>query len=310
MKLVKKTLIEKRGWMLDDVQDKKITRTQNKEDGSICSFVLFPNGNIRAKSKTSFESDQAKMAQRIFDENSDLSEEVRRMLENGEIPIFEIVGPENQIVLSYDDTELILLQIRNNNGFYLSDKIIEIQAKIMGIKNVETYDNSYHDLDKLLSLKEIEENIEGWIITFEDGQMAKIKTNWYLQLHRLLSPNQFQENHLVETILDGNFDDIVSELNEGPKKEKFIELENKISHKFNELVSEFIKLRGEYYNKYQENRKEFALTHKNNPLFGSVMKTLNTSFRDVEKTAENAIKEYILRQCKTLSSAKEFVEEL
>lgn len=33
MKIVTKKLVEKRGWMLDDVRHKRISRVQSKEDG-------------------------------------------------------------------------------------------------------------------------------------------------------------------------------------------------------------------------------------------------------------------------------------
>jgi len=297
-------------WMYEDVKHKKVISVQDKLDGSICSPVKYPNGAIRMKSKTSFISDQAVMAQEFFNKKSIMQEEVDKLLEKGKTPIFELISAENQIVLSYKNTELILLQIRNEDGTYMSCEDIKYYSIIMGVKQAKVYDKSFNDLNKLLKLKETEENIEGYVVTLEDGQMLKIKCNWYLQLHRLVSPNQFQENHLIEAILDGNFDDIISQLNEGPKKEKFIELEHLISHKFNELVQEFIDLRGEYFNKYQENRKEFALANAKKPLFGSIMKSLNTSFRDVEKTAEQSVTDFILRQCKTLGSAKEFVEGL
>jgi len=299
------------GWMYDDVKDKKITRVQNKEDGSIISFVKFPNGSIRAKSKTSFISDQAQAAQEFFDRNSIMKEEVDHLLSKGKTPIFELVGPENQIVLEYQNTELILLQIRNEDGTYMSEKDLKCYSMNMGIKQAEVFDESYHNLDYLLELKETnQENIEGWVVTFEDGQMAKIKTVHYLSLHGLIGPDAFRENLLVKTILDGNIDDVISALVPGEKKDKIVLMNEKVSHKFNDLVVEFIRLRGEYFNKYQENRKEFALKYKKHPLFSSVMKTLNTSMRDVEKTAEGAVTEFILRQCKSLGEAKDFLSKI
>ena len=340
-------------WLYDDVKDKKITRVQNKEDGSICSFVKFPNGSIRAKSKTSFESDQAKMAQEFFDRKSIMKEEVDHLLSKGKTPVFELVSPENQIVLEYQKTELVLLQIRNEDGTYMSEKDLKWHSMIMCINQAENYklnklesianeytidkakekigDRKFQSFDEMIEFllknasynkgkmtvldlillsREYIENQEGEVITFEDGQMAKVKNLHYLALHGLMGPDAFRENLLISTILRGEIDDVISALVPGTKKDKIVTMNEKVSHKFNDLVDTFIKLRGEYFNKYQENRKEFALAHKNNPLFGSVMKTLNTSFRDVEKTAENAIKEYILRQCKTLGSAKEFVEGL
>ena len=299
------------GWMYEDIKNKKIIELANKEDGSIISFVKFKNGKIRAKSKTSFESDQARMAQEVFDNNVYMQKEVNRMLDDGETPIFELVGPENQIVLEYQNTELILLQIRDYDGHYFGKKTLIEKASIMNVNVAESFPESMMNLDDLLTRKEIDQSdIEGWVVTFEDGQMAKIKTDKYLSLHGLIGPDAFRENLLIKTILDGNIDDVISALVPGEKKDKIVTLTEKVEHKFNHLVVEFKKLRGSYYNEFYENRKDFALKHSKNPLFSYVMKSLNTPFRDVEKTAEESVKTYIEKKCNSLSNAKEWVEEL
>jgi len=107
-------------WMYDDVKDKKISRVQNKEDGSIISFIRFTNGNIRAKSKMSFTSSQAEMAQDIYEKNKNLQAYVKEVIELDKVAIFELVGYDNTIVLNYNvPSKLILLQIRDNkNGNY------------------------------------------------------------------------------------------------------------------------------------------------------------------------------------------------
>jgi hypothetical protein len=49
------------------VKEEKIKGIAYKEDGSIISFIKLPNNKILAKSKTSFESEQAIEAQKIYD---------------------------------------------------------------------------------------------------------------------------------------------------------------------------------------------------------------------------------------------------
>ena len=102
------------GWMEDDVKDKKIVRVQDKLDGSVISFVKFPNGTVRAKSKMSFTSEQAVMAQKLYDKNENLRMFINEVMSLDKTPIFEIIGISNQIVLEYEKDELILLQIRDN----------------------------------------------------------------------------------------------------------------------------------------------------------------------------------------------------
>jgi len=324
------------GWMEDDVKDKKITNVANKEDGSIISFIRFANGKIRAKSKMSFESDQAQMAQDVYDKDEKLRGFIDRCLDNTDefscryTPIFELVSPENQIVLEYQNTELILLQIRDNlTGEYLdlfrgiNSKLHDKpEANVLGTSIEDTWNikiaarimsqlNSLPSLDLLLEQKEINvEPIEGWIVTFDCGQMAKIKTNKYLSLHGLIGPDAFRENLLVKTILDGNIDDVISALVPGVKKDKIIELDEKVVHHFNHLVKEFLDLRELYFDFFKEDRKEFALAKRTFRMFGGVMNSLKVQDEDLENLAETQVKIYIERQCNGLGKAKDYLDKL
>ena len=157
------------GWMEDDVKDKKITRVQNKEDGSIISFVKFPNGNVRAKSKMSFESDQAVMAQKIYENHKDLKQFINESLENRDTAIFELVGYENQIVLNYEmASELILIQVRFEDGFSkkqtaaefaieLSEKYAKLADKTAEIET-NNKDNTIFDFTFVKTLEKININ--------------------------------------------------------------------------------------------------------------------------------------------------------
>ena len=78
----------------------------NKEDGSISSFVKLPNGKILGKSKMSFESDQAIGMNRIYNKNKDVKSFVDWTLDNDIIAIFEYVSPTNKIVLNYTKEDM------------------------------------------------------------------------------------------------------------------------------------------------------------------------------------------------------------
>jgi len=302
------------GWMYEEVKGKKVTRVQNKEDGSVVSFVKFKNGNIRAKSKMSFESDQAVMAQEVYTTNCTIRMIVGRGLRTGFTPIFELVSPDNQIVLEYQDTELVLLQIRNNEtGEYLNPKFLFSEIEYYAIKTTQNFRIEHPQvvLDVLLDAKTSnQEPIEGWVVTFEDGQMAKIKTDHYLSLHGLIGPDAFRENLLVKTILDGNIDDVISALVPGIKRDKLIEMSNLVEANFNHLVVEFKELRRKYFQDFKEDRKSFAIAHRTKVAFGGVMKTINSSFRDVEQVAEEQVSHYILKQCKSLGDAQNYLNKL
>ena len=97
---------------------------------------------------------------------------------------------------------------------------------------------------------------------------------------------------------------------QGEKKKYLEEMSEKIQHFFNHKVVEYKELRGLYYNKYNENRKEFAMKYNKHELFNAVMKTLDTSFRDVEETAKKAVGEYILKKYNTLTEARNLFKVL
>lgn len=150
---------------------------------------------------------------------------------------------------------------------------------------------------------------EGFIIMLEDSKLLKLKHEHYLALHGLTTEGT-RENLLIETILEDRIDDVISLIPDGEKKEFMITTVEKVQHKFNHLVVEYKNLRGLYYNKFNEDRKEFAMKYKDHELFGYVMKKLNASFRDVEQVAEQGVKDYILNKTRTLGGAKEFLAKI
>jgi RNA ligase len=279
---------------------------------SVISFVKLPHGKIVAKSKMSFDSDQAKMAQDIFDNSYELRGMVESIMDDNKTAIFELISPFNQIVLPYNETELRLLQIRDNTtGEYASTSLMHSYLKLYDLQKMMAEEFEVHEYtwDKLLELQQTEQNIEGWIVTLEDGQMLKCKTRWYFSAHHLTTDNVTRENLLLELVLTDKLDDVLCVV-QGEKKKYLEEMSAKIQHYFNHKVTEYKSLRGLYFNKFQEDRKEFAMKHKNHELFNAVMKTLNTSFRDIEDTAKKAVKDYLLKKYNTLTSAKEFLNSL
>ena len=310
---IKNIQLKQSSWMFEDIKDKKIARIQDKRDGSCIQFVKFPNGAVKAKSKMSFDSPQALVADDFYcsDKQSSytgIAKFVDYCLNNGLVPIFEYTSPFNQIVLNYNDSELRLIQIRENEtGRYLTSEEMDfllLQTTVKKTNEIELM--TWHEL---LEKQETEEGIEGWIVTLADSQIIKVKTKQYFQLHGLTTEGT-RENLLIETILEDRIDDVISLIPDGEKKEFMIATVEKVQHKFNHLVVEYKNLRGLYYNKFNEDRKEFAMKYKDHELFGYVMKKLNSSFRDVEQVAEQGVKDYILNKTRTLGGAKEFLAKI
>lgn len=304
---------KKYSWMFEDIKDKKIARIQDKRDGSCIQFVKFPNGVVKAKSKMSFESEQALAADVFYcsDKQSSyngIAKFVDYCLNKGLVPIFEYTSPFNQIVLNYNDSELRVIQIRESEtGRYLNSEEMDFLLSQTNVKKADEIE--LMTWDELLEKQETEEGIEGWIVTLADGQIIKVKTKQYFQLHGLTTEGT-RENLLIQTIIEDRIDDVLSLIPDGEKKQFMIDTVEKVQHKFNHLVVEYKILRGMFYNKYNEDRKEFAMKYKDHELFGYVMKKLNASFRDVESVAEQGVKDYILNRTRTLGGAKEFLAKI
>ena len=95
-------------WNYDILIHKDILHVQEKLDGSLISFVRFPDGSIMAKSKMSFESIQAQMAQEIINTSPELYSFVKDMIDSRRYPLFELTSYLNQVVVPVSYTHLTL----------------------------------------------------------------------------------------------------------------------------------------------------------------------------------------------------------
>jgi len=96
--------------------------------------------------------------------------------------LFEIIYPENRIVVDYGkDERLVLLSIVNSDGNEIPYEDIE-----MGLAwdTVNRYDG-VNDYTKLKGI--ISNDAEGYVIRFKSGMRMKIKGDEYVRLHRILT---------------------------------------------------------------------------------------------------------------------------
>ncbi len=138
-------------------------------------------------------------------------------------PIFEWISPDNRIVISYPKSELVLTAIRDNiDGTYYNAK--DIMSKMSYNIPTVSEDVNYHG--SLSDLQKISE-IEGVVIRFSDGHMVKVKTEWYVTLHKS-KEIAAQLHKVVQCILSDTVDDLKSNLAEADRL-KVEELEYKIN---------------------------------------------------------------------------------
>ena len=287
--------------MYSVVSNFKIKQINNKEDGSIASFIRLPNGNVYGKSKMSFESEQANQITQIYKINPDIRKFVDWCIDSNIIAIFEYVGPSNRIVIQYWTSELILLRLRDNK----TGKHLDIKSYLNEIGSIKIAPfEDERNIDELIEISKSETNKEGWVIQATDDSgndiFWKQKTNWYCALHGLVTDKINRENEVIELILDDQIDDVIAQIPENDERidriYSIVDLVSKeislISHKVSELKSH-----------YTGDRKNFAIKYHKSPYFSIVMGMLDG------RDEIDLIKKDIRQDTSNLMMARKWVDE-
>lgn len=159
-----------------------------KIDGSL-GILYRLNGSYRIATRGSFHSDQAEWATWFLHKHHDLSG-----LPNEYTLLFEIVYPENRVVIDYHGrANLTLLAVRDRfTGEYIVfSNVKNIIAPQYGFPTPLTY--GFKDVDDLNArLPALPVNQEGYVVEFRDGQRFKFKGEEYKKLHKLISTLSFK----------------------------------------------------------------------------------------------------------------------
>jgi len=170
----------------DDLSNKPIKFIQNKEDGSLIITYTY-NDKVRFATRGSFHSDQAKIAERIWSER--YTDSLYDSLFLCWTLLFELVGPSNiNVSRGYKTDELILLSATSiETGEEAPESFVnEIAERLGCLRPKLFYAKSVNDLYE--KIKENEDpNFEGVVVTFLDGLKVKIKSNLYVNLHKVLT---------------------------------------------------------------------------------------------------------------------------
>lgn len=238
----------------------------DKVDGSMITPVLIDN-KIRVKTKKSFSSDVAKLAQQFVDEKEDYQNFCYDMIEKGYTPIFEWVSPKSRVVINHEDDNLILLNIRHMvTGEYMPEQEVKFFAKEWNIPVTDKH--VFQSPEQLITHCHNAEGIEGYVVQFEDGNFVKFKTPWYLKLHHAVS--FIRERDIAEMVLDETIDDKKSYLNElGVKLDNVLEIENRV---YNTLIKMEHDVENICQNNKHLSKKEFVMKFKEHPLFSLLIK--------------------------------------
>ena len=166
----------------------------DKADGSLGILYYLPDFTEAIATRGSFASDQAIWATNWWKENRpDIA------LVAGETYLFEIIYPDNRIVVDYNGKEgLVLLgTVNNETGVFTPSWVPEVDCATR---------YSYETWGDVLNAPE-RENAEGFVVTrLSDGAMVKIKYEDYKRLHKYMT--RVTERHVWEVLAaDGSLED-------------------------------------------------------------------------------------------------------
>lgn len=192
-------------WLTSDHKTSgHITTITEKVDGSL-GILFRNNGQYHVTTKGTFFSPQARWATKYLRDTYDLTG-----LGDEWTLLFEIIYPENRIIVDYGDkTDLVLLAARNRfTGAYLpffpdlytlSERFGFTLPRVFNFNSVD---------DIIAATSDDYDNFEGWIAEFSDGMRFKFKTDRYLEIHRYIRELDFAS--VLNAVREDNIDYILN----------------------------------------------------------------------------------------------------
>ena len=201
-------------------------KIQEKIDGSMVRPV-FLDGEFHFATRKGV-TDVALAAREVFiklDKDNLMLQCLIQWINIGYTPILEYIGPENRIVISYDRSDLVLLALRNNeygsyrDGDMIDRKFHSIYDIYPGSSVIEHFmSGQSHDFKSYIERVRKDEGREGDVVVFLDGYRIKIKSEWYVNLHRI-KDEIGRERFIALKALDNTLDDALGLLSEADQKD-------------------------------------------------------------------------------------------
>ena len=215
---------------LEKLQDEEY-EVFEKIDGSLVIMFHYENDLIFC-TRGSFISEQAAKAQEIF------RAKYKHITINKECTYcFEVIYPENKIVVNYEDLEdLFLISITHTS----SGKGINIDAT--GFKTVNKVDKA--SIHAFMTGFE-EANMEGYVVKYTKGLTnslrVKYKFNTYVEKHKGKSLSETEIKQSMKNMESINLDNIPDECYEAVKKIK-TQMEEQFQHQKSKIENQYLKI--------------------------------------------------------------------
>ena len=172
-----------------------------KMDGSMIRPILV-DGYLRLATKMGVTNVAMDAEAWLAAQDPSLKEWMRQCVEDSVTPLFEWVSPFNQIVLAYEEADLVYLGTRDNaTGAYVMDTSCPFTF-------VPRYGSVEGNISDYIARQREAEGREGDIIRFSDGHMLKVKNDWYVRIHKTVDRIVFDRN-IVDLIINEEVDDVL-----------------------------------------------------------------------------------------------------
>ena len=203
------------------------------------------------------ETDVAKPVEAFVEANPNYRMFMKQMLNRGMTPIFEWCSRKQRIVLDYKEDQLILTAVRNMvTGEYMSRDQMEREAANAHIPVVRQFEPQT-DMKAFLEYVRDLEDLEGFVVRFDDGHMLKLKCHWYLQIHKAKEAI-LQDRNIVELILEEHLDDVKAHL-PAEDRDRLTQFENDLNTAVSNVIQNCLDIL--YVARHEEkmDRKTFAI---------------------------------------------------
>lgn len=254
---------------LEAIRHKTLVNVFEKLDGSMIATANI-NGQAAFRSKASFGSDVVKLTNHMVNNGFEhVLAFAQKCVNNNATAIFELTHPQARIVVAPGEPNLRLLHVRDNHSgaYVLTDPQHAVHGWVAecNIELVPRYDLT---LDQALESLETMEHQEGYVLQFDDGAMVKVKSPWYLRLHR--SVTFMRERDIATLAIHEDLDDLKGLLRSNNMDMSAVEeVETRLKTILLGYTEEIDRL---YEDHKHLDKKTFAITLKNNPLHGFLMK--------------------------------------
>lgn len=221
--------------------------------------------------------------------------------------LFEYLDPKNIIVIAHEEEKLVFLNARNKiTGEYAFDKLPELPP----VDKVSSREVGWEEFSSIIEELKHQNNFEGYVFYVPEVGFFKVKTPWYVDLHKILS--DFTVKNVLEAWAKDGVDDLIATLNQYPSENstKLIEKIKNIVAKaerdlFDALIIPAVNV---VSGKVFPDRKSLALLlYPNDKNLGELNKVINgkiMAFYSQFGEVNEGIKGWLYQECKKVFAEK------